>query len=293
LEATIKGTLGNPATDPSFSQIRRLGGLLLCVGVALLGPDLLAGQSIHGRVLVQGDTIAIPGVDLALSDSSGAPILRAQADDEGAFRLPAPRPGLFRIRVSRIGYATLQVEVQVLENETVVGEVRLATEAIPLEPLIVVGRREIRMGTLDEFYDRMARNKNRGKGRFLTKEQIEDRISMSLPMLLQTLPGVWLDVGGQSVRLLNSGGSGGTFCTPEYFLDGRPMLGGYRTILTMDLEGVEVYRGYSEAVHGHFPNQCGMVFLWRRRDWGNPFSWSRLFMAGGFTVLAFAIALIL
>lgn len=169
----------------------------------------------------------------------------------------------------------------------------MAEEAISLDPIIVVARREIREGTLDEFYDRMARNRQRGVGQFLTKEQIEARISMRLPMLLQTIPGVWLDSGGESVSLLSTSAMDGTFCKPEYILDGQPMLGGYRTITTMDLEGVEVYRGYSEAVHGYFPNSCGMIFLWRKADWGNPFSWGRLILAGGLLAIAWAVSVIL
>ncbi len=157
----------------------------------------------------------------------------------------------------------------------------MAEEAIPLEPILVVARREIRKGTLDEFYDRMARMKQRGAGQFLTKEQLENRISMSLPLLLQTLPGVWLTFSGRSVELLSTSAFDGIFCSPEYFLDGRPMLGGYQEIHVLDLEGVEVYRGYSEAVDGEFPNRCGQIFLWRKPDWGNPFSKGRLFLALG------------
>ena len=112
-------------------------------------------------------------------------------------------------------------------------------------------------------------------------------------MLLQTLPGVWLTSSGRSVELLNRSASGGTFCNPEYILDGQPMLGGYRTIQVLDLEGVEVYRGYSEAVHGYFPNSCGMIFLWRKPDWGNPFSWRRVFLAGGLMAIAWAVSVIL
>ncbi len=55
------------------------------------------------------------------------------------------------------------------------------------------------------------------------------------------------------------------------------MLGGFREITLQDLEGVEVYRGYEESVEGEFPDPCGQIFLWRKREWGHPFSWSRVF----------------
>lgn len=257
---------------------------------ALLGPRVCAGQSIHGRVLARGDTAGVPGADLALTDSAGTVVARVQADSAGGFRLPVPGPGEFQVDASRIGFSPIRALVMVGEREVVEVELRMSEEAIVLDPIVVVARRRIREGTLDEFYDRMARMKQSGRGRFLTKEQIEARVSMSLPLLLQTLPGVWLAPGGRSVRLLSSSAMDGVFCAPEYILDGRPMLGGYRDIQVMDLEGVEVYRGYSEAVAGYFPNRCGQVFLWRRPDWGNPFAWGRLFLAGGLMALALTLA---
>jgi hypothetical protein len=271
-------------------QPRLHGWVLFLVALLALGSEPASGQSIHGRVLIQGDTAAVTGADLTLSDSVGAVLSRVQADDFGNFRLPAPGPGTYRVSVSRIGFSPISVQVQLRDREAVEVELRMSEEAIPLDPIVVVGRRQIREGTLDEFYDRMARNRQRGVGHFLTKEQIENRISMTLPMLLQTLPGVWLSSGGGSIKLLNTGNSDGVFCTPEYILDGLPMLGGYRAIQVLDLEGVEVYRGYSEVIHGYFPNSCGLVFLWRKKDWGNPLSWGRFFLAVGLLAVGWAIS---
>jgi hypothetical protein len=282
--SSLSKASGVPGSLRSF-----LGVAVAVLALLLLAPAVCSGQLIYGRVLVQGDTTAIPGADLVLTDSAGLPVARVQTDDAGSFRLSAPGPGRFQLSASRIGLAPISAEVSVRAKEAVEVELRMAEEAIPLDPFVVVGRREIREGTLDEFYDRMARMRQRGTGQFLTKEQIENRSSMSLPLLLQTMPGVWLSFSGQSVELLSSGTSGEVFCTPEYFLDGRPMLGGYREIQVIDLEGVEVYRGYSEALHGYFPDECGTIFLWRKPDWGNPFAWNRLLLGGGLVALALAL----
>lgn len=234
-----------------------------------------------------GDTVPVAGAELSLLDAGGVPVARVHADDRGAFRLPAPGPGSFHVQASRIGFATISAEVALGAEESTEVELRMAEEAVPLEPIVVVGRRRIRPGTLEEFYDRMARMQQVGKGQFLTREQIADRESMPLPFLLQTLPGVWTDTPSGGVKLVSSG-SGGMFCTPEFVLDGQPMLGGYRELQTMDLEGVEVYRGYSEAVEGH-PNRCGTVFLWRRADWGNPMSFGGAVLAAGLGALSLLI----
>jgi len=269
---------------------RPLGFGLFMLGTLLVWSSGATGQSIHGRVLVLGDTTGVSGADLTLTDSTGLLLARVQTNTVGEFRLPAPGAGRFQVSASRIGFSEVSAVVLVREQEAVEVELRMAEEAIPLEPIIVVARREIKKGTLDEFYDRMARMKQRGAGQFLTKEQLENRISMRLPLLLQTLPGVWLDFSGQSIQLLNPGASEGIFCRPEYFLDGRPMLGGYREIHVLDLEGVEVYRGFSESVPGYFPDRCGQIFLWRKPDWGNPFSIGRVFLALGMLGLGVGIA---
>jgi len=155
----------------------------------------------------------------------------------------------------------------------------------------VVGRREIRPGTLEQFYDRMARNRQAGKGQFLTLDQIQNRTQMSLALLLQTIPGVRsAGFRAESVQLLNPSG-GSTFCTPELFLDGRPMLGGFREISLLDVEGVEVYRGYEESVEGEFPNPCGQIFIWRKTEWGHPFAWSRLFVVAGIGAMGILISI--
>lgn len=235
----------------------------------------LDGQTLVGRVLVSGDTIGVEGADLTLLDSEGQALLRVQSDSGGAFRMPVPGEGEYVVSVSRLGFSTLQAPIRIQEREMVEVELRMSEEAIPLEPLLVVARRRIREGTLDEFYDRMERMKQRGVGWFFTPEEIELRERMDLPTLLYQTPGVYLEPG-RAVRMRNRG----QYCIPTYYLDGieTTLLSGTHL---MDLEGIEVYRGRFEHVEGYWPSDCGMIFLWRKEDWGNPFTWRRAFFAGG------------
>jgi hypothetical protein len=260
---------------------------LFLAGIILCWPVEGASQMITGRVQVMGDTTGVPGVDLVLADSAGTLLTRVQADGAGRFRLPVIGSGVFQIRASRIGFSAVAVDVSVMGEELVEIELRMAEKAIPLEPLVIVGRREIKKGTLDEFYDRMARMKQQGVGEFLTREQIEELRSTNLAMLLQTMQGIWLDHRGTTVSMLSSTAttSGGVFCNPDYYLDGVPLLDGFREIYTLDLEGVEVYRGYSESIRGYWSSRCGMVFLWRKADWGAPITWKRTLIAGGLLAL--------
>lgn len=243
-----------------------------------------SAQSIHGWVVEDGDTVGIEGVDLVLLDSSGSAILRSQSDSVGEFRFAAPEEGAFRLAASRLGFASVEVDVDVGEKEMVEVEIRLATEAIPLEPLVVVGRREIRPGTLDEFYDRMGRNRERGVGWFFTREEIEAKEDMRLSLLLHSAPGVFRAGSGESVLMRERG----EWCTPVVYVDGLET--NYRELQLMDMEGVEVYKGWAENVPGYFPSDCGMIFLWRRPNWGNPFSWGKAIVTGGLLAVLAAIA---
>lgn len=260
--------------------------------LALL-PVSIQAQSVFGRVIVGGDTTGVSGAELTLSDSTGVPVARVQSSESGHFRLPAPGGGRFVIRVSRIGFSAIEAEAILRKGEAMEVELRMAERAIPLEPILVVARREIKHGTLEQFYDRMARNKQRGKGQFLTREQIETRSSLSLALILQTVPGIWVEGPNHVIRMIDPSARGGVFCSPEFFLDGRPMLGGFREFYAMDLEGVEVYRGYSESVDGEFPNSCGQIFIWRKADWGNPFTWRRAFAALGLGSVLWALSSLL
>ncbi len=245
--------------------------------------EAAAGQSIHGRVLVEGDTVGVEGVDLALMDSTGISLLRVQSDGLGRFRIPVPEAGGYEVLAVRLGFASVRAGVEVGEREIVEVELRMAEEAIPLDPIVVVGRRRIRRGTLDEFYDRMDRNRQRGVGWFFTREEIERREDMRLSFFLNTAPGVFVQGSGESVQMRRPG----RFCTPVVFVDGFETP--YRELQMMDLEGVEIYRGRFENVDGYFPSDCGMIFLWRRADWGNPFNWGRVVVAGGLLALLIAL----
>jgi hypothetical protein len=254
----------------------------LCLVMCAAKP--LMGQSIHGRVLVEGDTIGVGGTELALLNSTGTSLFRVQSDSLGMFRIPVPGPGKYEVLATRLGFASVRAEVEVREREIVDVELRMAEEAIPLDPIVVVARREIRRGTLDEFYDRMDRNKQRGVGWFFAREEIERRERVQLPILLQTAPGVFLQSSAGPPLMRHMGG----YCSPVIVIDGLET--SYRELQLMDLEGIEVYRGRFENVEGYFPSDCGMIFLWRRPDWGNPFSWGTLAVAGGLLALLIALA---
>ncbi|MGM0668373.1 MAG: carboxypeptidase regulatory-like domain-containing protein [Gemmatimonadota bacterium] len=274
-----------PMTAPLF-------GLLI-----ILPFSPLRGQAIHGRVVVAddtlaafGDTVGVDGATISLLDSRRRPLLQVQSDQTGRFRIPVEAPGTFLLSASRIGFRTVEAEVALGEREIVDVELRMAQEAVPLEPLIVTARREIRLGSLDEFYDRMDRNRERGVGQFLTREEVENSPAANTTLLLGSVPGLFLtpmEESGWFVQMRRQG----DFCTPDYYLDGL-ITSPDRLPPLEDIEGVEIYRTRFENVEGYWPSDCGIVFMWRKRDWGEPFSFGKLFLAAGLFAVGWALTLI-
>ncbi len=247
-----------------------------------------SAQAILGKIVLAGDTVGVAGATVRVLDNNGRFLLEVQSDDEGRFRVPLNFPGRFHLSASRIGLRTVEADVTIRDREMVEVEMRMAQEAIPLDPLVVTARRVIRPGTLDEYYDRMERNRQRGVGQFITRDDVESSPAANTTLLLAQVPGVFLESTGQSgwgVRMRYRG----DYCSPDYYLDG--LLTSWDRLPPMeDIEGVEIYRSRFENVEGYWPSECGIVFMWRKKDWGNPFSWKRVFMAAGFVAIALALS---
>jgi hypothetical protein len=274
--------------------MRWLGLPLAIAGSLLILSTSAAGQMITGRVLVETDTVGVDGAGLTLLDLEGNPVLRSQSDEDGYFRIPVPSPGQYEIRSERIGFASAHSGFFAVGREILEIELRMAETAIPVDPILVVARREIRSGTLDEYYDRMEENRTRGIGNFVTAEEIERQASFNASTLLRGVPSmevipsgtlenqVWMRVGGGR-------------CRPNLYLDGLPLLLSEFTqfdhvVKPGDLEGIEIYnRGDLDQVHGYVTEPCGAILLWRKRDWGSPFSFKKLGLVLGLGAIVFLV----
>lgn len=248
----------------------------------------LAAQAILGRIFLAGDTVGVAGATVLVRDNNGRDLLQVQTNEAGRFQVPLDFPGRFYLTASRIGLKTVDAQVTLGEREMVELELRMAEEAIPLDPLVITARRVIRTGTLDEFYDRMERNRQRGVGHFITREDVENSPTANTTLLLGGVPGLFLepvDQSGWEVRMRYMGES----CSPLYYLDGL-LTPADRLPPMEDIEGVEIYQGRFEIVEGYWPHECGMIFMWRKEGWGSPFSWKKFFIAMGFVALGLGLS---
>lgn len=243
--------------------------------VALLTIALLAtgtpaaAQLVSGKVVEEGTEQPVAGATIELMDTTGLRRGMVVSDTAGSFSIMVPQPGLYRLRLSHIAYATAATEViNAALGVQVELELRMNPTAVSLEPLRVVGRSSFNAGWLSEYYDRAVQTRRSGIGRVFFRDEVQRE---NVPAVSTFL-----------TYLLPRGG-----CRPTVFLDGLEVEDARQLdgLLRPDaLEGVELYNNqvflperYSNRGH------CAIALFWTRRDLdgGKPFTWQRLIMAGG------------
>lgn len=243
--------------------------LATLVGLALVSAVPASAQVIHGKVLEETTSQPLDLVSIELIDDAGERRASVASDSAGAFRLRAPQPGSFRLRLTRIGYADVVTEpVDVVVGEQVELELRMSATAVPLEALRVVGRAEYLPGRLREYYNRAALNRRAGRGRIFMRDDL-DRMPFPQP----------------SAVLSHIPPRGG--CRPTILLDGLPVSSAREldsVVYTDALEGVELYSGITQ-IPQEYSNRgyCAVALFWTRHDVAHarPLTWRRVFLAVG------------
>jgi carboxypeptidase family protein len=90
-------------------------------------------QTITGRIVAAGDRAPVTGVIVVLLDSAGRAVVTGLAEDDGTFRLNAPRPGRYSVRVERVGFrSNTSAPVLVAEGTVVDVPIAIASESVSL-----------------------------------------------------------------------------------------------------------------------------------------------------------------
>jgi hypothetical protein len=273
------------------------GGSAGCVAVMLLGAAALPAQTVRGRVLETGQEVPIAGAEVALVNATGAAHAAAVSDDAGRFEVDAPEPGVYSLRVGRLGYQGYTTEpLDMGRDETVVVELRLGTQAVPVEPVVVTARRRPDSRYLAEFE---ARRDDPGQhGYFIDRDAIERRPVASPAMLVQGLPNVYVrnvePFGAQLIYLPSQRAGGSRECLAHLFVDGVRLQGGTTlddVVPAANVAAVEVYpRVAMVPLPYRASDQCGAVLLWTRAGEASGRGWGVKRIAAG---LAGVLAVIL
>lgn len=115
--------------------------------VSLLAPALAEGQVVRGRLVdaLDGSSIGTAMIVLVTpQDLEEARVL--SRSNSGLFQIEASRPGNYRLRAERIGYATSYSEFfDLAAGDTLVVEIRAEVEAISLRGIEAVADRQCRV----------------------------------------------------------------------------------------------------------------------------------------------------
>ncbi len=286
---------GDTATRPS--RTLRFTALLSTLALtAAIGAAGAGAQAVSGRIIERDGGAPIAGAQVLLLDIE-RDRAAATTDSTGAFYVSAPGKGIYALRVERIGYEpTVTDTFSVSRGEILEVELRIGTQPVPIQPLVVIGRRELPPGAV-EFQRRYEQRSKAGFGRFMTREDIAHERARATSNLLTRFPELhvyYLSTdearGASSTQLTMN--SNGQPCIPRTYIDGtyiRPEMTDFDKLVTPDeLAGVEFYRSPTEAPPQYQdPYGCGTLLLWTRSDAQSRggSGWFRWALGGGLGLL--------
>lgn len=234
--------LGWPRPEFGKTQVCALlfGGLLFVTPAS--------AQIVTGRVVDAADNEPVAGATVTLLDQLAAPQRAVVSNSAGNFIMSITSAGTYRLWAGRIGYATIESPaIEIGDGEVVEVEVRLAVEAVAMEPLTVVVRRPEtqRERDLRGFYERTERygESDIGPRQIYTRDKLAGWYAFSVEEVFRFYIR-WTPYG-----------SG---CNPKVYLDGRQYghLGDLGSMPGSILEGkgsTRAVAGSSSSGRGRYP----------------------------------------
>ncbi len=225
-----------------------------------------------------GVAILIPGTEY-----------RATTDPQGSFAIALAHGTTLLIQFHRRGYRSMEVEIDFPAEhvaEVALGTIPLPADATQLDSLIVEAVAPPPAG-LAEFYERL----NRGAGRFITREAIEQQRPSHVSEMFRGISAVRLRCSGagncvaatprqprQSIalemrtprdtlinRVQTAQDTLGTFCPMPVYLDGLPVADfNIDAVPPHDVMGIEIYTGALVPAK-YRSSACGVILIWTSR----------------------------
>ena len=237
--------------------------VVLALAALAAGGAPLHAQAVLGRAVDDNTGAPVSWAEMVLLGEEGDTVETVVADSTGWFLFHPHGPGPYQLRASRIGYRTATVGEVALKRpfESLTVEVRMATEAVVLEPLRVVAEPRDRRLEAAGFY----RRQRYEHGVFLTPLQIEARQPVFTKDLFRGIPNVSVyDVIGGEVIWLGRVG-----CPPAVYVQGHRRMepGVMPPIDPSGIRAIEIYRGPSQTPVEYggadqYGTSCGAVLFW-------------------------------
>lgn len=241
-----------------FSGVCPVSVLLLFMSLPCSG----AAQIVQGLLQDAETGEPVSNGTIALRSGLGTVVMRTEADSVGAYSLTAPRPGMYSLLATALGYqstSTLQFEVGA-EGVTTV-DVRLEPEPIELDSLNVEAERQRIIPHLEKqgFYERM----DEGFGQFITPEEIEERNPRYYDDLFREVSGLSASADGRLRWPPRCRDTAPSIWVNGILMDWATPLG--HAVSISDIEAVEVFIGAARVPlqYGGLDGQCVML-IWTK-----------------------------
>ncbi|MGH7504930.1 MAG: TonB-dependent receptor plug domain-containing protein, partial [Longimicrobiales bacterium] len=189
--------------------------------------------------------------------------LSATTDEGGRFAMRTVPPGEYDVDVEHLAYTSLADSIVAEFGTNLELLVRMAPDAIPLDPLIVTVRSL--MLERNGFYERQ----ERGHGTFITRSDIGRVMPLQSSDVLRTVSGIRLERrrGGFGMIPVGRGN-----CGFRYFLDGVRVGAGFEIddIPPEWIEALEIYKGAATVPMEFSPfmreprANCGLIVIWTK-----------------------------
>ncbi len=254
------------------------------------GPDAASDSSAELGVGAGARTARLMGQ--VVDASTGQPIssarvslegtgLEAVTDERGRFALGEVPAGARLLRVEHLAYGTRAEALEVRPGQALAVTFRMAAEAVPVEPILVTVMAEPRRRELATagFYDRQAR----GRGFFITREDLEEKRAVQFSDALRGVPGVEVIPVGTSYRIRMRSALPSIVqrdCPVQIYLDGMLWNTGAPpddasdpgwtlddVVRIENIAGIEVYPRASQIparFRASKNARCGVVVVWTR-----------------------------
>lgn len=248
----------------SMPSVVRAAVLVL---LAVTAAEPAAAQVFHGRVTDAADGSPVAAAYVSAMDGAGAAVASTATGRDGRFELPLPAAGAYQLRVSRVGYRTgTSPAITIAQGDRMDVDLSLRADAVQMEAVQATGRvtPPFRDQRARGFFERM----DRGRGRYIGPEQVQEMDAARTSDMLRTIPGLSFSSGLGSAGLRLGGRQRG--CTPTLYIDGYRFqpYPGWRLddhVASPDVWAIEVYM-YATDIPPDLPREvgrCGIVMIWR------------------------------
>ena len=179
---------------------------------------------------------------------------------QGRFVVSRLAAGAHRIEIRAIGYRPHVLDIKLAENQVLEREFAMVFTGDRLTDISVEARNS---KLLPRFADFERRSRN-GMGTYITRDEIKSRGYTRMGDALRTVKGVRVNCGPVdcSIHMVRSAAG----CYPTFYVDGNLARSFAESTPITDVQGIEVYRGGSEAP-GEFAGSgamCGVIVIWTR-----------------------------